>query len=258
VSLPSHDEAVARLVYSIDTVARRIMFTAEAGLGKTRVLRKALEESAHSRRRIVVIQSPQDEEDLVSQMAVRLGVRIGAQASLSQSWRALERAVRVTSLEGFQLVMAVDDWDGVALARGLDHLAGLGSERGISLTVIQVARPSVQTDPVLGDSWPLAIRLRRLTRSQVESYLAAKLDAAGCTERIFTPRAATRLHAVCGGVPRGIDRLASLSLIAGAVRGLEVISPDVIDGVAWECWAGDSDLHGDGAWTRPGVASHSG
>ena len=42
VSLPSHDEAVARLVFAVETAQRRAVFAAPAGLGKTAVLRKAL------------------------------------------------------------------------------------------------------------------------------------------------------------------------------------------------------------------------
>jgi type II secretory pathway predicted ATPase ExeA len=78
----------------------------------------------------------------------------------------------------------------------------------------------------------LAIGLERITRSEAETYVEAKLSAAGCAEHIFTPRALTRLHCWSEGVPRGIDQLATLSLMAGALNGLEVVSPDVVDGVA--------------------------
>ena len=84
-------------------------------------------------------------------------------------------------------------------------------------------------------TWNLAIGLSELTRSQAETYLTTKLRAAGCTEPIFTPRAVTRLHGLSAGNPRGLQQLASLSLMAGFVRGLEVIPPDLIDGIAGEC-----------------------
>jgi type II secretory pathway predicted ATPase ExeA len=74
-----------------------------------------------------------------------------------------------------------------------------------------------------------------LTRSDAEAYLNAKLAMAGRPERTFTPRAITGLHAAAAGNPRTLDRLASLGLMAGALRGLEIITPDVIAGVAREC-----------------------
>ena len=79
------------------------------------------------------------------------------------------------------------------------------------------------------------IRLPALTRSEAEQYLAAKLAAAGRDEPTFTPRALNRLHACSLGIPRGLDRLASLALMAGALRGLEIVTPDLIEGVTQEC-----------------------
>jgi hypothetical protein len=47
----------------------------------------------------------------------------------------------------------------------------------------------------------------------------------------------TRLHAWSEGVPRGLNRFATLALMAGAIQGLEVIPPDVVDAVARESLA---------------------
>lgn len=80
----------------------------------------------------------------------------------------------------------------------------------------------------------MAIGLESLTRSQAESYLAAKLAGAGCRENLFTARAITRLHCLCAGVPRGLQQLATRCLMAGASRGLEVIPPELVDRLANE------------------------
>ena len=87
------------------------------------------------------------------------------------------------------------------------------------------------------------IRLAPLTRSEAAEYLARKLSAAGRSEATFTPRAITRLHLLSQGVPRGLDRLATLALMAGAMRGLEVIGPEVVEGVAAECVLPESCIH---------------
>jgi hypothetical protein len=69
----------------------------------------------------------------------------------------------------------------------------------------------------------------------VRQDLLAKLCAGGSHERNFTPRAVVRVHCLSRGIPRALEELASLSLAAGAARALEIISPDVVDGIAEEC-----------------------
>jgi len=239
VSLPSHDEALARLVHTIETAQRRAIFTAAAGLGKTTVLRRAFAETQSPRRRLARVSCPADGSLLFTLLAEALGVRVDREPGPRGSWRGLERAIRIASLEGFQVVLAIDDCDDLVahpLRRELDSLVQLGSGSSTDLTIIQLERADHhQHRSDSSDSWALAIGLRPLTRSQVERYLTTKLDAAGCTGPVFTPRAITRLHCLSAGVPRGLEQLASLSLIAGAGRGLEVIPPDLVDGVAHEC-----------------------
>lgn len=245
VPLPPHDEALARLVYSIEQTHRQVIFRAEAGLGKTTVLRRAIAETRSPRRRLALVGAPSDGTQLPRLLAEGLGVPLGREFNPNDAWRALGRAIRVASLQGLHIVLAIDGWDERldAIARpDLDALAHFRFDNETRFTVIRVlrARCDPRADPM--EPWTLAIGLHRLTRFQAEDFLQAKLAAAGCTERIFTPRALTRIHALAGGVPRGLEQLAALSLMAGAVRGLEVIPPDVVDGVSQECWGSGSGV----------------
>lgn len=238
VPLPSHDEASCRLVYSIERGHRQVIFRAEAGLGKTTVLHRAIAETRSPRRRVVLVRSPSDGIQLLGLIAERLGHPVGREDGHHATWRALGRALRVASLHGFHVILAIDDWkdDSIStIARDLNMLAHSGFGQEVRLTVIRVGRPLSAAQPEREEGWTLAIGLLRLTRSEVEDYLTAKLAVAGASERVFTPRAVTRLHGLSRGVPRGLEQLAALSLMAGAVRGLEVIPPDVVDGVAREC-----------------------
>ena len=100
------------------------------------------------------------------------------------------------------------------------------------MTVLRVRRVSEIDDPPLLTC--VKIRLGPLTRSDLERYVFSKLAAAGRSEPTFTARALNRLHFSSEGVPANIDRLASLSMMAAAHRGLEIVTPDVVDGAAQE------------------------
>jgi type II secretory pathway predicted ATPase ExeA len=235
VSLPSHDEAVARLLFSIETSQRRATLAGPAGLGKSAVLRQARFESRSPRRRFASIVCPRDRELLFASLAECLGQRVGREPSRLGSWRALERGVRLASLEGCQLVLAIDDCDqevDETVGRDLETLARLGSAVNADLTIILIGRNIAGAHSAANDAWSLPISLERLTRSQAERLLTAKLEDAGNSDRIFTPRAITRLHALSLGVPRKLEQFAFLCLIGGADRGLEVINPDLVDTIA--------------------------
>jgi type II secretory pathway predicted ATPase ExeA len=237
VSLPSHDEAVARLAFGVETAQRKVVVVGPAGAGKTAVLRKVLAEIVSPRRRIAAVSCPGDSTLLCTMLAERLGQRVGREPSRVEAWRAIGRALRLASLQGFQVVIAIDDCEEAAdepARNTVDLLVHLATTGNAGLTVLQGIRAELSAESVGVGSWDLAIGLERLTRSQTESYISAKLKWAGGTDRTFTPRAITRLHALTLGVPRRIEQLALLCLVAGAVRGMEVIQPDLVDGVARE------------------------
>jgi type II secretory pathway predicted ATPase ExeA len=238
VPLPSHDEAVARLVHVIESAQPRACFSAAAGLGKTTVLRKAFAETKSPRRRFVAVGSLRDPSQLWKLLAERLGARFGREGGRADAWNALERALRVLSLEGFQVVFAVDDCRMPRRNRGarlIDSLGQLATRPDIELTIIRLDRGDRPHPSDASGPCGLAITLLPLTRSEAQRYLTAKLAAAGCCAPVFTPRAVTRLHGLSTGIPRSLERLAALTLIAGASSGLNGIGPDLVDRAALEC-----------------------
>jgi type II secretory pathway predicted ATPase ExeA len=166
------------------------------------------------------------------------------------AWRALVEAARLARWQGFQVVLAVDGFEGLVTdsdRMDLERLDELDPDPAARLTVLRLGRPeaidaSNWDRPAPANDWSLSVRLEPLTRSETAVYVATKLEAAGRSEPTFTPRAITRLHAMSGGIPRGIDRLASLSLLASAFRRLEMVPPDVIDEAACECPATETRI----------------
>jgi type II secretory pathway predicted ATPase ExeA len=141
------------------------------------------------------------------------------------------------------VAIAIDDAGALLESAGSEFLRRvlhLGADTGARITLLlaseeNAAGEEIPAQPVDLRTWALVIRLTPLTRAEVEQYLVGKLEAAGCRDRIFTPRAITRLHHRSGGMPRGIDRLASLCLRAGASRGLESVSAALVESVLSEC-----------------------
>lgn len=234
--IAGHEEAVARLVHAIEASQGPGVLVAGAGLGKTTALRRALAEARSARRRVALATNPLDGPSLWSELADRLGAPPAPARDRAAAWRALERAARVHALQGRRVVFAIDGAESLMSEsswRDVERLTLIDGGNESPPTLILTVRDADALDATL--PWTLSIGLAPLTRDETAPYLAAKLADAGGAERLFTPRAITRLHAKSGGVPRGLNRLASLALMAAASRGLEVVSSEVVDGAAQEC-----------------------
>jgi type II secretory pathway predicted ATPase ExeA len=242
VPLPGHQDAVARLIDTIETGQGRAVVQAAAGLGKSRILARALAETRSPTRRAVWLSSPSDGPALLAGLAEGLGRRVVTSASRAMSWRALTEAVRLCRWQRLRVVLVIDDCQhltGCADRLDLERLMHLDPHPEARVTVLEAHRtdPNREPEPQSAAPWVLRVQLHALTRSDVEIYLTTKLAAAGRAGPAFTTWAINRLHATSAGCPRTLDRLATLALMAGAVRGLEMVTPDVVDAVAPECIA---------------------
>jgi type II secretory pathway predicted ATPase ExeA len=59
--------------------------------------------------------------------------------------------------------------------------------------------------------------------------VTAAIEQAGRSEPIFTEQALHRLHDMCGGIPRRVNQLASMTLFSGASRKLTEIDAETVD-----------------------------
>jgi type II secretory pathway predicted ATPase ExeA len=243
VKTAGHEEAFARLVAAIESGQRLAVLRAGEGMGKSAVLARAWQETRGPQRRFARVVGPLDGADLFARLAAGLGANVSGRPTRPGAWKALSEALKLCRWQDLHAVLVIDDAHELvadADRRDLARLARLEPAPGCRLTVVQSVCEAPDGGSEAADSpyqpaWQLRIGIPPLTRSETERYVAEKLAAAGRTEPAFTPRALARLHELSGGVPRGIDHLGSLALMAGAVRGLEVIPLDVISGVALEC-----------------------
>jgi type II secretory pathway predicted ATPase ExeA len=249
VPVAPHEEALARLEGAIANGRRRVVLQGAAGLGKSLILGQVLARTRSPAQRAAFLSSPADGAALFADLAARLGRRTPAGASRGLAWKTLDEAVRLCRWQRLRVVLVIDDcqhWTDRAGRLDLERLAHLDPHPEARVTVLQSYRTEFEPEPEreleleLGPPhaatapWELVVRLAPLTRGDAETYLSAKLAAAGRSGPTFEPRAITRLHAAATGNPGMLDRLAALALMAGAKRGLEIVTADVVDAVASE------------------------
>ncbi|MFO0890411.1 MAG: ATP-binding protein [Isosphaeraceae bacterium] len=237
IPLPEHEEAAARLSYAVEGGRRWALLSGPAGVGKTRVLRRALEQARRPSRRLALVTGPMDGATLYADLAARLGSRLTPGASREPAWQALHQAARVLAVQGLHLVLGVDAAEALLDGPGrvdLLRLALLGEACGGRVTILVAATEEAALVEGPGFEGGPVASLRPLPLSEARHYLEARLAAAGCRDALFSPRGWSGSIS-CRGTSRGLDRLAdALCLMTAAERGLEAVSSEFVDRLAGE------------------------
>lgn len=77
----------------------------------------------------------------------------------------------------------------------------------------------------------LRLHLSGMSQEETAQYIRHHLSQAGVQAEIFTPEAIHRIHQASGGIPRRINKLATLALLAAASAGAHSIDDGLVDRV---------------------------
>ncbi len=225
VSVAAHQTALETLLGVVGAGERFVILRGEVGIGKSTVLKQAVDRLRAPGVRIATSSNPQNEVGLLEDL--RRSLRFG-KPGLSTSGElilALSNAVRLIHAQRGRMIVAID---------GADLLsAEVWSRIGCldSLGHTTIIRTQAEKSGEIADE-PVFIQLERLTRQESRHYLTEKLVRAGRTEQTFNARATTRLHALAMGVPRSLDRLTRAALQAGARRNEPIVTEETVACVA--------------------------
>ena len=77
----------------------------------------------------------------------------------------------------------------------------------------------------------LRLHLGGMSQEETSQYIRHHLTQAGARAEIFTPEAIQRIHQAAGGIPRRINKLATLALLAACSAGVHTIDDGLVDKV---------------------------
>ncbi len=236
---PTHDEALARVHYLVENQRRVGLLLGGNGCGKSALLGVMARECAGAGIAVANLNLlglvP---EELEWKVAEQLGLNPRSDQPSFHVWRALaDRLVEHRYQQRTTLVL-LDDADS-ASEEVLTHvvrLSQLDPSPAALLTIILAAEVSRanQIGQRLLDLAELRIEIEPWQEAETSRYLQHCLAAAGCTEAIFDPAAIRRMHQLCHGVPRQVNQLAHLALIAAAGEQLPTVDEKTVEAVYHE------------------------
>lgn len=219
---PAHEEALARALYAVVENQGAMALTGEVGCGKTLLLRTLLAELDPAKFEAVHVAFPNlAPDDFLRELLRGFGFRPDGW-DRSALRRALARFLARVAARGGAAVVVVDEAQTVADPATWEEIRLLLNhqrERGFALTLLLAGQPEL--DAILAVQSPLAQRLAvrayvgPLLPAETEAYFAHRLTTAGGSPELFTEDARARLFDASGGIPRRLNHLADLALLAG-------------------------------------------
>jgi general secretion pathway protein A len=161
-------------------------------------------------------------------------------------WRQIADRVAENRLQQVNTVLLADDAGqaGPDVITQLIRLARLDLSPSPRWTLVLAAEPAqaARWGETLRDLVDLRIDMPPWEEADTIGFVQTALVEAGSTAPIFESEALAALHALSGGIPRRVTRLADFALLAGAAAAAERIDAALVqaaaDEAAWPAVAG--------------------
>lgn len=225
-----HQEALAHLLYGVNSGGGFVLLTGEVGAGKTTVCRALLEQIPETCDVAYIFNPRLTVEELLEAVCVEFGITCPAgNRSIKIFVDCLNAHLLAAHAHSRQAVLIIDEAQNLSadVLEQMRLLTNLETSEHKLLQIILIGQPELATLLERPELKQLAQRivaryhLGPLTREEVTAYVQHRLEVAGCQRPLFPPALSRRLHRASGGVPRILNLLCDRALLGTYVQGKE-------------------------------------
>jgi type II secretory pathway predicted ATPase ExeA len=235
----AQEESLARLHFLVDERRTLGLLVGAPGSGKSMLLEVLAGQLSRIKSQTALLRvAGIDLHEFLWLAAGQLGVEVSPHASQFTLARTVVDHLIANRYQQISSVLLIDDADEaredvlVEVAR----LAQINVDRNAQMTIVLAAQPHRigRIGARLLDLAELRIDVEPWEADETAAYIKTSLGRAGRSTPAFNEAALARLHELTGGIPRRVQQLADLALLAGAGQNLGQIDAEVIDTVIGE------------------------
>lgn len=237
-----HREALAHLMYGINSDGGFILLTGEVGTGKTTICRCLLEQIPQDVHIAFVLNPKLDPVELLATACDDLGISYPAGASIKTMVDRLNEFLLTAHQEGRRTVLIIDEAQNLSIdvLEQLRLLTNLETNERKLLQIILLGQPELLTLLAQNELRQLSQRvtarfhLDAMNRGEVHEYIKHRLTIAGARRRVFSAAAINRIFKISGGIPRVINLICDRALLGTYAENKLQVSSRVVGKAADE------------------------
>jgi type II secretory pathway predicted ATPase ExeA len=230
-----HEEALSRLIYAIQERIGAVMLTGVFGCGKTVIAQVVLNGLNSQKYNTAYIGNPRlDDVDILRMIVHHLGVT-EPPTRKADVLNRLQDILLNNMSNGNETVIIIDEArtiDNDSIFEEIRLLLNFQLQDRFLLTLILMGQPElkikINKNIQLEQRINIKCHLDSLNIEETRNYILHRLAIAKRTEPVFTDKAVSSIFSYSGGIPRRINRLCDVCLLAGFSKRVDKIDTDIV------------------------------
>ncbi len=233
-----HDEALMRLLYTIQSRKGAALLTGEYGCGKTLLMHTIMTELSGGQFEIAFLTNPRVQaNEMIHEILYQLEIEVGNEVRLHMLHSfndflfetARKKKHTIIILDEAQVINDLEVFEELRLMLNFQL-----NDRYL-LTLFLVGQPeladSIRKLPQLNQRISIRYHLKRFTYEESTAYIKHRLKISGRENSMFTADAFKEIYQYSQGTPRIINDICDLSLVIGFGKQMQMIDGQLIQSV---------------------------
>jgi general secretion pathway protein A len=238
-----HREALAHLLYGINSDNGFVLLTGDVGTGKTTVCRCLLEQLPENSNIAFILNPKLTVKELLGTICDELGIIYPEGNSSNKVFiDKINHYLLDADAKGRRTVLILEEAQNLSpyVLEQVRLLTNLETNERKLLQIIMVGQPELNEMLSRPELRQLKQRITAryhlgpLTRQDVAVYVVHRLSIAGVEKRIFSPSSLGRLFRLSKGIPRMINLLCDRAMLGTYVQGKDMVDVSTLNKAARE------------------------
>ena len=247
----NHREALAHLLYGINSDNGFVLLTGDVGTGKTTVCRCLLEQLPENSNIAFILNPKVTVDELLATICDELGIGYPPGNISNKVFIDSINAYLINAnKKGRRTVLIVEEAQNLSpdVLEQIRLLTNLETNERKLLQIIMVGQPELNELLSRPELRQLKQRITAryhlgpLTKQEMSAYVLHRLSVAGVNRKLFPSRTTNRLFQLSGGIPRMINLLCDRTLLGTYVQGKSMVDLPTLNKAAREVFGALDDL----------------